>query len=132
MKLVTISCAVVLTVGCASRSASITTPVASQRPQQACLHGENEVPEQRARRVQALALARQINTNQYGVAMSKTKAFQAIGNLELTAPTPEGFELRLTTDGNAYAFSLRDTTDPCLFGFFSDQEGLIYQGRVIQ
>ena len=82
--------------------------------------------------MQALTLARQVNTNQYGVAMRKTKAFQLIANLELAAPTPEGFDLRLTTDGKACAFSLRDTTDPCLLGFFSDQEGVIYQGRVIQ
>ena len=132
MKLVTMTCAVALTFACAS-SRSITTPVpAAQRPQQACLHGDNEAPEQRARRVQALALARQINGNQFNVAMQKTGAFQPIANLDLTVPTPQGFDVRLTTDGKAYAFSLRDTTDPCLFGFFSDQQGLIFQGRVIQ
>ena len=131
MKLLTISCAVVLTIGCAF-GRFITTPVAAQGSQRACLHGDNEAPEHRARRAQALALARQVNTNQYGVAMRKTNAFQPVANLELTAPTPEGFNLRLTTDGKAYAFSLRDTTDPCLFGYFSDQDGVIFQGRVIQ
>lgn len=131
MKLVTMTCAIALTFGCAL-SRSVSRPVAAQGQQQACLHGDNESPEQRVRRAQALTVARQVNTNQYGVAMRKTNAFQPIANLELTAPTPEGFVLRLTTDGKAYAFSLRDTTDPCLFGFFSDQEGVIYQGRVIQ
>jgi hypothetical protein len=122
MKLVTMTCAMALAFGCAF-SRSISTPVAAQQPQQACLHGDNESPDQRARRVQALTLVRQVNTNQYNVAMRKTNAFQPIANLELTAPTPDGFNLRLTTDGKAYAFSLRDTTDPCLFGFFSDEQG---------
>ena len=131
MKLVTMTCAIALTFPCALNR-SIATPVAAQGPQQACLHGDNESPEQRARRVQALSLARQVNTNQYCVAMRKTNAFQPIANLELTAPTPEGFNLRLTTDGKAYAFSVTDRTDPCRFGFFSDEQGVIYQGRVIQ
>ena len=131
MKLVTMTCALALTFGCAL-SRSITRPVAAQGPQQACLHGDNETPEQRARRVQALTLARQVNTNQYGVAMRQTKAFQPIANLGLTAATPEGFDLRLTTDGKAYAFSLTDKTDPCRFGFFSDEQGVIFQGKVIQ
>ena len=130
MKLVTITCAIALTLGGAF-SRSIIAPVAAQQ-QQACLHADNEASEHRARRVQALTLARQVNTNQYGVALRTTNAFQPIADLALTAPTPEGFDLRLTTDGQAYAFSLRDTTDPCLFGFFSDEQGVIYQGRVIQ
>jgi hypothetical protein len=132
MKLVTIACAVALTFGGAARPSLTATVAAAQRPQLACLHGDNESPEQRARRAQALALAREINGNQFNVAMQKTGAFQPIANLELTMPTPPGFDVRLTTDGKAYAFSLRDTTDPCLFGFFSDQQGLIFQGRVIQ
>jgi hypothetical protein len=64
--------------------------------------------------------------------MQKTGAFLPVANLALTAPTPDGFDVRLTTDGKTYAFSLRDTTDPCLFGFFSDQQGVIFEGRVIQ
>lgn len=127
MKLVTMTCTVALALGW-----SIVRPEAALQPQQACLHGDNEAPEQRVRRVRALALARQINTNQHGVALRNTNAFQPIARLELTAPIPEGFDLRLTTDGDTYAFSVRDTTDPCLFGFFSDQQGVIFQGRVIQ
>lgn len=122
----------VLASGCAASSnQSVAKPIAAQQ-QRACLHGENETPEQRARRSQALALARQINTLEYNVAMRNTKMFQPVANLGLTASTPAGFEVHLTTDGTTYAFSLKDTVDPCLFGFFSDHKGTIFEGRVIQ
>jgi homoserine acetyltransferase len=124
--------AVVLVAGCASSNRSVAKPVAAQQPQRACLHEDNETPGQRERRFQALRLARQINTAQYNVAQRNTGKFQPVANLGLTAPTLEGFEVLLTTDGTTYAFSLKDTTDPCLFGFFSDHKGTIFQGRVIQ
>src|SRR5688500_4396491 len=65
--------AVALASGCAAASnQSVAKPVAAQQ-QRACLPGENETSEQRARRFQALALARQINTLEYNVAMRNTK-----------------------------------------------------------
>ena len=131
MKLVAVVAAVAVTFGCASSSRSIAKPVA-QQAQRTCLHGDNEVPEQRERRFRALTLARAINTAQYNVAMPKTGKFQPVSNLGLPGPTPDGFDVQLATDGAAYAFAVKDTQDPCVFAFFSDNKGVIFQGRVIQ
>ena len=57
---------------------------------------------------------------------------QPLEHLGLKRPTPDGFHLQLTTDGSSYAFSVKDTLDPCLFAYFSDQSGIILVGRVIQ
>jgi len=121
-----------LVAGCASVNRSAAKPVAAQQPQRACLHGDNESPAQRERRVRAIALVRAINTAQYNDAMPKTGKFQPIANLGLTTPTPEGFDVQLSTDGTTYAFAVKDTTDPCLFAYFSDTKGVIFQGKVIQ
>ena len=45
---------------------------------------------------------------------------------------PEGFKARMSTDGASYAFSVKDTLDPCHFALFSDQDGLIYNSTPIQ
>jgi hypothetical protein len=132
MKHLSVVAALAVTFACASSNRPIARPVAAQAPQRACLHGDNELPEQRERRFRALALARQINTAQYNVALPKTGKFQPVAGLGLTAPTLEGFDVLLTTDGATYAFAVKDTQDPCLFAFFSDHKGVIFQGRVIQ
>ena len=41
-------------------------------------------------------------------------------------PIPRGFQAQMTTDGASYAFSLKDTLDPCRFAYFSDQDGVVY------
>jgi hypothetical protein len=96
-----------------------------------CLHGEDEVPEQRARRLLALTATREVNTTQAVVA-AKTGVFQPLLSLPLTQAVPPGFRLQLSNDGVTYAFSVKDTTDPCLFAYFSDQTGIILVGRAIQ
>jgi hypothetical protein len=132
MKLVAVAAALAATFGCASSNRTIAKPVAAQAPSRACLHGENESPEQRQRRFQAIGLVRAINGAQYNVAWQKTGRFQPVANLGLTTATPAGFDVQLSTDGTTYAFAVKDTQDPCLFAFFSDDKGVIFQGRVIQ
>jgi hypothetical protein len=106
-------------------------PPAAQQAARACLHGDDEVPEQRERRLQALAAARDVNTAQ-AAAGARTGVFQPLLNLPLTRAVPPGFRLQLSNDGVTYAFSVKDTTDPCLFAYFSDQTGIILVGRAIQ
>ena len=118
--------------GCAGANRTVATPVAAQQSAAAkCLHDDIEAPEQRTRRLAAITLARDSNTRQ-AMAFPKTKQYQPLANLALTRPVPEGFRLQLTTDGAGYSFSVKDTTDPCLFAYFSDQTGVILQGRAIQ
>ena len=113
-----------------SYSRAVVRPVAAQA--QACLHGEAEVPTERARRFQALAVARDVNTMQVTAAAEANGLYQPLLKLKLSQPTPEGFRLQLTTDGTNYAFSVKDTLDPCMFAYFSDQSGIILVGRAIQ
>lgn len=119
--------------GCAVANRTVANPVAAQQSAAPkCLHEDNELPEQRARRVAALALARDVNTTQ-AMTFPKSKGlYQPLTNLTLNRPVPEGFRLQLTTDGAGYSFSVKDTTDPCLFAFFSDQTGVIFHGRALQ
>jgi hypothetical protein len=96
-----------------------------------CLHGTGETEAQRTRRVQALTLTRQINTLE-AVESQRLKSFVPVEQLALTAAIPQGFDTALLTDGKGYAFSVKDTTDPCGFLYFSDQEGRIYSGEGIR
>jgi hypothetical protein len=98
--------------------------VTAQQP--ACLHGQNEAPDQVARRQAALGLTRQINTRQSST-FRLARAYQPLA-LPVGA-TPTGFAVQLTTDGTSYAFSVKDTLDSCGFGYFSDQDGVIYVGE---
>jgi len=38
----------------------------------------------------------------------------------------------MAVDENVYGFSIKDSTDPCGFAFFSDQDGLIYTGEALR
>jgi hypothetical protein len=100
--------------------------VNAQQP--ACLHGAQETPEQAARKRAALTFTRQVNTLQ--LKAGATGAYLLADQIQI--PVPEGFEFRLAAAPKSYAFSLRDNTDPCRFAFFSDQQGLIFQGEVIR
>jgi len=102
--------------------------VDAQQP--ACLHGPQETPEQAARKRSALTFTRQVNTLQ-ARATTTNKAYLPADQLQLAA-VPAGFEFRLAAVPTGYAFSVRDNTDPCRFAFFSDQQGLIFQGEVIR
>jgi hypothetical protein len=105
---------------------SVSNFVNAQQP--TCLHGPQETPEQAARKRAALTFTRQVNTLQ--VKASATGAY--VGADQIQFAVPEGFEFRLAAAPTSYAFSVRDNTDPCRFAFFSDQQGLIFQGEVIR
>ena len=101
------------------------TPMAAQP---VCLHGTGEIPEQAARRKQALSLAREIH-NQQHKAFQSAKAYLPAEKLA-EQTVPDGFEMKLITDGKGYAFSVVDKSDPCKFGYFSNDAALIYRGEV--
>ena len=91
-----------------------------------CLHGPNESADQRDRRAAAVRIARMINSAE---ANGRTP-YRSLSLLNVTAPA--GWDTRLTTDGSTYAFSVKDTTDPCGFTLFSDEMGIIYFGEPIR
>ena len=91
-----------------------------------CLHDEASLPDDRARREQARALVRAVNTAQ-GRAVEATRQYVAIGQLSNLPEVPTGFELRLYTDGQGYIVSLKDSRDSCHYGIFSDQHGQLYE-----
>ena len=104
------------------------TPQAAQK---GCLLGPDPTPEQKARRSQLIGLARDIH-NQQLQAKQKGKSYRPMTGLTLTRPVPEGIEIRLAADAEGYGFSIVDTTDECRSGVFSNDQGLIYTGQVIQ
>ena len=92
----------------------------------ACRHDAAALPADRARREQALTLARAINTAQGRIAQ-QTRQYQPLEQLIGLPATPIGFQLRLYTNGAGYIFSLKDERDPCHYGVFSDQQGRLYE-----
>ena len=110
--------------------------VAINAQQPACLHGQDESAAQQARRRGALALTRQINSYEV-VAKQRTQTYQppaSLPNLGLPnlVATPAGFDVHFATDGATYSFSVKDTLDPCLFAYFSDEAGVIYTGQPLR
>jgi hypothetical protein len=105
-------------------------PIAAQ--QRACLHGQDEAPDQIARRQLALGMTRHINTLQAVGSARNGGAYQPLAQLPIAEAFPQGFTVHLASDGQSYAFSVKDTLDPCRFGYFSDEGGIIYAGQVIQ
>jgi hypothetical protein len=91
-----------------------------------CRHDDTGLQQDRVRRDQALALARAINAAE-GVLAQKTRRYQPLTQLGNLPPVPEGFRLRLYTDGDGYVFSLKDERDLCHYGVFSDQGGRLYE-----
>src|SRR4051812_37722071 len=102
--------------------------ITAQQP--ACLHAAGESPDQQLRKRQALTLARQINTAE-AAAMSQTGSYQPLERLSRVG-VAEGFIPHVAFDASGYAFSVKDSTDPCRFAFFSDQTGVIYQGEALR
>ena len=92
-----------------------------------CLHDEDATASNRARREAALSLARALNAAE-GRAAEASRRYAPLDALRNLPPTPDGFILRLYTDGDGYVFSLKDDRDPCQFGIFSDQKGFLYSG----
>jgi hypothetical protein len=111
-----------------SPSSSGAAQPAQLRPR--CLHGAMEQPNQRARREQALRMARQINQAENdGSAQPppQPRNYRPFDQLPNMLPTPEGFRLQFYTDGPTYTFSLKDVVDACQYAIFSDQDRGIYE-----
>ena len=107
---------------------ALAPPTGARKAQEpACLHGANETQEQLARRREAIAFTRHVNSVQANI-----KGYSSQSELPLQVSIPEGFEFRLVSDGKGYAFSVVDQTDPCKFAFFSNEAGLIYKGEAIR
>lgn len=90
-----------------------------------CLHGVDETQTDRARREQALTMARAINRAE-GQALQQSGRFQPVASLSNIPAAPTDIEVRLYADANRYVVSLKDTGDLCRFGIFSDQSGTVY------
>ena len=91
-----------------------------------CKHETSESQADRSRREQAIALARAINKAE-GILSQQTRKYHQLAELPSLPPTPNGFDLRLYSDGAGYVLSIKDTLDPCSYGVFSDQAGLLYE-----
>lgn len=129
-----------------ARRSQESVPLTIQQPQQVvCLHGEGETAEQRARRNAAVGAARAINTAQ-SEEKRRGGPFRTLPELgfNMTALSDQrfkdafktgefvpGFSTRHTTDGQTYAFTVVDETDPCRLAYFSDDRGVIFQGQPI-
>ena len=95
-----------------------------------CLHGNEESRVDRDRRDRAVSLAKAINAAQ-GQAMDQTKRYQLLPQLRALPVTPDGFRVRLYSDGEGYIFSIKDERDACRYGIFSDQHGTLYESSPI-
>jgi hypothetical protein len=93
-----------------------------------CLHGSSERAGERARREQALKMARQINLAE----MNARFGFRPLEELANVSPAPPGFKISLMTDTRSYSFSLKDLRDPCHYGIFSDHDRWIYEATPTQ
>ena len=92
----------------------------------ACRHDEHEQQADRARRQQAIALAKAINEAE-GMVAERIRRYMPLTELRNLPPTPSGFQVRLYTDGAGYVLSIKDTLDPCRYGIFSDESAFLYE-----
>ena len=91
-----------------------------------CLHDAAETTEHRARREQAVRLAKAIVERQGEVA-ERVRAYSPLNALRNLPPAPRGFDVRVYTDRAGFVVSLKDSLDPCKFGIFSDESGFVYE-----
>jgi hypothetical protein len=102
----------------------------AQQPK-ACLHGTDESAANRARRVQAVGLIRAISNAEVQTS-SSAGAFAPLAFLSGLPATPDGFTVTLSADLDGYALLMTDSTDPCRYTLFTNQNGLIYVGAPLQ
>jgi hypothetical protein len=81
------------------------------------------------RRTAAIRHARMLNTAEANSARSN--GYQPLTALGIPPLSPD-YKVQLTTDGATYSFSIKDTTDACHGGVFSDQDGVIYAGAPLR
>jgi hypothetical protein len=121
---------------------------------QQCLHGANESADQAARRREALTAARTINNiqaNQPGAAKGQFLRHEELASSPLAermrqssnetmkrmslAPGSDvlpNWQLTVDVTTQGYWFKITDKTDPCGFGFVSNQSGVILQAEPIR
>ena len=87
-----------------------------------CRHHQGATQEDRARRAQAVALGKAINTAEAEL-VQRTRQYQPLESLRNLPAVPGGFQLNLYADRAGYIFALKDTLDPCRFAVFSDAGG---------
>ena len=95
-----------------------------------CLHGPNEIPAERTRREQAMAMAAQINRAEamyVGPQPGGRSSYAPFAQLVNVPATPAGFTLQFQLEGARYMFSLKDTRDACGYAIFSDQSRSVYE-----
>lgn len=97
---------------------------------QTCLHGPDESREEQARRAAAVRFVQRVNDAEL-VLRGKEGRFDNLFNLRGVDAPPVGFVPRVTFDSWSYTIVAKDTFDPCRFSLFSDQDGIIYEGRPV-
>jgi hypothetical protein len=68
--------------------------------------------------------------------LSESEVWRGVRGSEALSTLPDsdllpGFSLHLATDGDKFAMSLTDTTDPCRFTVSTNDAGIIYTGYPI-
>jgi hypothetical protein len=106
-------------------AASLSTAPGQNAQLASCLHGPGEKPDQLRRRQDALRIAEQINSAEHGRTLRGLANYRSFDRLGVPAP-PDGFRIQVDVDTATYMFSLKDTTDPCQYAIFSDQDEWIY------
>jgi hypothetical protein len=91
-----------------------------------CRHDNASRQDDRARRGQALRLAKAIHEAEARVVQIRQQ-YQPVSGLGSLPEVPSGFALSLHADHTGYIFAIKDTLDPCRFAVFSDQGGLLYE-----
>lgn len=91
-----------------------------------CRHDARSTEADRARRTQALTVAKAINAAQAD-AVRRTQAYQPLSSFRSLPDVPEGFAVKLYAGQDGYMFAIKDTRDPCHFAIFSDTAGLLYE-----
>lgn len=115
-----------------------------------CLHGQDETPDQRTRRSQALGAARHVNTLQANrpdragvyldlaelgsldAAQSAKRPSARSYNFHPDAEIIAGWQLTLARTDSGYWFMIKDKTDPCGFAYVSNEAGVIYRAEPIR
>jgi hypothetical protein len=82
-----------------------------------------------ARHREAIVRARSVNTRQAQQRATASR-YSTAGALGLK--DDNGFEVSLRTEADGYMLFIRDATDPCSSGVFSDQRGVIYDSTPIR
>ena len=91
-----------------------------------CRHDARSTEADRARRTQALTVAKAINSAQAD-AVRRTQAYQPLSSLPSLPDVSEGFTVKLYASEDGYMFAVKDTLDPCHFAIFSDTAALLYE-----